>query len=70
MWLAALAWGASSVAVLASDKMAPQYREALRFQMQLGDTIASLNGVRSLGRVEQNDFDLTVEARINDSGCI
>src|SRR5207237_5688149 len=41
VWLAALAWGASSVAVLATAKMAPQYREALQFQMQLGDTIAN-----------------------------
>src|SRR5206468_2070369 len=44
VWLAALAWGASSIAVLIGDRLAPQYRDALRFQMSLGDTIANAFG--------------------------
>ncbi len=44
VWLAALAWGASSVAVLTGKRLAPQYRDALRFQMSLGDTIANALG--------------------------
>ena len=44
VWLAALAWGASQVAVLATGDEAPQYRAALAFQMQLGDTIANALG--------------------------
>jgi ferredoxin len=44
VWLAALAWGASSVAVLVTKGLAPQYREALAFQMKLGDTIANALG--------------------------
>src|SRR5439155_494505 len=44
VWLAALAWGASSVAVLTGESVAPQYRDALRFQMSLGDTIANALG--------------------------
>ena len=43
-WLAALAWGASSVAVLATGNEAPQYATALRFQMSIGDTIANALG--------------------------
>jgi len=44
VWLAALAWGASSVAVLIGATTAPQYREALAFQMRVGDTIANALG--------------------------
>ena len=44
VWLAALAWGATQVAVLSTGKEAPQYRAALVFQMQLGDTIADALG--------------------------
>jgi ferredoxin len=44
VWLAALAWGASQVAVLATGDEAPQYREALSFQMKLADTIANAMG--------------------------
>ena len=44
VWLAALAWGASQVAVLGMGDEAPQYREALTFQMQLADTIANALG--------------------------
>jgi ferredoxin len=43
-WLAALAWGASSIAVLATGDIAPQYREALALQMKLGATIANALG--------------------------
>ena len=44
VWLAALAWGASSVAVLTGKSLAAQYRDAIRFQMSLGDTIANALG--------------------------
>jgi len=44
VWLAALAWGASSVAALVADSLAPQYRDALRFQMRLGETIVNALG--------------------------
>ena len=44
VWLAALAQGASQVAVLMSGQEAPQYRAALAFQMQLGDAIANALG--------------------------
>jgi ferredoxin len=44
VWLAALAHGASQVAVLCTGREAPQYRDALAFQMQLGDAIANALG--------------------------
>ncbi len=44
VWLAALAWGASQVAVVATGDEAPEYRAALSFQMQLGDTITNALG--------------------------
>ncbi len=44
VWLAALAWGASQVAVLVTGDEAPQYREALAFQMRIADTIANALG--------------------------
>lgn len=44
VWLAALAWGASQVAVLATGREAPQYRAALAFQMRVADTIAQAQG--------------------------
>jgi len=43
-WLSALAWGAATVAVLVTGNEAPQYAEALRFQMSLGDAIANALG--------------------------
>ena len=43
-WLAAIAWGASSVAVLAVGSEAPQYAKALRFQMTIGETIVGALG--------------------------
>ena len=44
IWLAALAYGASQVAVLATADCAPQYLEALRAQMEIADTIAQAQG--------------------------
>jgi len=44
VWLAALAWGASSIAVAVGATIAPQYRDALAFQMRIGDTIANALG--------------------------
>ena len=44
VWLAALAWGASQVAVLATGNEAPQYREAIAFQMSVAETIAKALG--------------------------
>ena len=44
LWLAALAWGATQIAVLATGEEAPEYRAALAFQMQLGETIANALG--------------------------
>ncbi len=44
VWLAALAWGATQIAVLATGDEAPEYRAALAFQMRLGDTIANALG--------------------------
>ena len=44
LWLAALAWGAAQIAVLATGEEAPEYRAALAFQMQLGETIANALG--------------------------
>jgi ferredoxin len=43
-WMAALAWGASGVAVLATGREAPQYLAALRFQMSIAQTIANAQG--------------------------
>ncbi|MBK6603251.1 MAG: 4Fe-4S binding protein [Betaproteobacteria bacterium] len=44
VWLAALAHGASQVAVLALGDEAPEYREALERQMRIADTIAQALG--------------------------
>ncbi len=44
VWLAALAHGASQVAVLATGGEAPEYREALAQQMAIADTIAQALG--------------------------
>ena len=42
--LAALAWGASSVAVMTGATIAREYRDALTFQLRLGDAIANALG--------------------------
>jgi ferredoxin len=44
LWMAALAWGASSIGVLATGREAPQYLDALRFQMSIAQTIANAQG--------------------------
>jgi ferredoxin len=44
VWLAALAFGASQVAVLATGSEAPEYRAALEFQMGIADAIAQALG--------------------------
>jgi ferredoxin len=44
VWLAALAWGATEVVVLANGSEAPQYRDALRAQMQVAEAIARALG--------------------------
>ena len=44
LWLAALAWGGAGVAVLATGREAPQYLDALRFQMSIAQTIANAQG--------------------------
>ncbi len=44
VWLAALAWGATQIAVLTTGDEAPEYRAALAFQMRLGDSIANALG--------------------------
>jgi ferredoxin len=43
VWLSAIAFGASRIAVLLTDEEALQYREALREQMEVGEAI--LNGL-------------------------
>jgi ferredoxin len=43
-WLAALAWGAPEIVVLPGDKEPAHELDALRFQMQIGDTIAQSLG--------------------------
>ncbi len=43
-WLAALAYGASQVAVLLTGDVAPEYREALEREMRVADTIAQALG--------------------------
>jgi ferredoxin len=40
LWLAALAWGASQVAVLATGAEAPEYHAAITHQMRVADAIA------------------------------
>jgi ferredoxin len=44
LWLAALAHGATQVGVLLTGAEAPQYREALAFQMRIADAIANALG--------------------------
>ena len=44
VWLAAVAWGASQVAVLATGDEAPQYREAIAFEMSVAEAIAGALG--------------------------
>ena len=58
LWLAALAWGASQVGVLATGGEAPQYRDALAFQMTIAQQIA-----QSLGYQGEHFRLITAQAR-------
>ena len=59
LWLAALAWGASGVAVLATGDEAPEYHEALRFQMSIAQAIAD-------GMGYQGEHFRLIDARAGD----
>lgn len=48
LWLSAVAFGATQVAVLLTDEEAPQYKEALRAQMDIAQSI--LNGLGYTGQ--------------------
>jgi ferredoxin len=61
LWLAALAWGAAGVAVLATGREAPQYLDALRFQMSIAQTIANALGY-------QGEHFRLIDARAADAG--
>ena len=59
VWLAALAWGATGIAVLASGDEAPEYREALSAQMAIAQVIANAQGY-------QGEHFRLVDARVDD----
>ena len=61
LWMAALAWGASGVAVLATGNEAPQYHAALRFQMSIARAIANAQGY-------QGEHFRLVDASAGDAG--
>ena len=61
LWLAALAWGACNVAVLATGREAPQYLAALRFQMSIAQTVANAQGY-------QGEHFRLVDASVEDPG--
>jgi len=44
LWMSALAWGASGVAVLATGREAPQYLDALRFQLSIAQAVSNAQG--------------------------
>jgi ferredoxin len=44
LWLAAIAWGATGIAILATGREAPQYFDAIRFQMSIAEIIANALG--------------------------
>jgi ferredoxin len=44
VWLAAFSWGATQVAVLATGNEAPQYREAIAFEMSVAEAIVQALG--------------------------
>jgi ferredoxin len=60
LWMAALAWGASSVAVLASGDEAPEYRDALRAQMTIAQAIANAQGY-------QGEHFRLIDAHVDDA---
>jgi ferredoxin len=57
--MAALAWGASNVAILASGDEAPESREALRAQMAIAEAIANAQGY-------QGEHFRLIDARTED----
>ena len=59
LWMAALAWGASNVAILASGDEAPEYREALRAQLVIAQAIANAQGY-------QGEHFRLIDARTED----
>jgi ferredoxin len=59
LWMAALAWGATSVGVLATGDEAPEYHEALRAQMAIAQTIANAQGY-------QGEHFRLIDARVDD----
>jgi len=59
LWMAALAWGASNVAILASGDEAPEYREALLAQMAIAQAIANAQGY-------QGEHFRLIDARTED----
>ena len=61
VWMAALAWGATGVAVLATGREAPQYLAALRFQMSVAQAIANAQGY-------QGEHFRLVDASAHDVG--
>ena len=62
LWMAALAWGACGVAVLATGREAPQYRDALRFQMSIAQTVANAQGY-------QGEHFRLIDASTDDLGA-
>jgi len=60
LWMAALAWGASSIGVLATGREAPQYLDALRFQMSVAEAIANAQGY-------QGEHFRLIDARADDA---
>lgn len=59
LWMAAIAWGANSVAVLATGTEAPQYLDALQFEMSIVQTIANEQGY-------QGEHFRLIDARAGD----
>ncbi len=65
LWLAALAWGAAGVSVMFAGTEAPQYREALAFQMKLGDAVANALGYQGEHfRIVDADDPMAAEAAL------
>ncbi|MGH8800788.1 MAG: 4Fe-4S binding protein, partial [Casimicrobiaceae bacterium] len=69
LWLAAIAWGASQVAVLATGTEAPQYRDAITFQMSIAETIANALGYQGehLRRIAPSEAESDLSAIDDDS---
>jgi ferredoxin len=59
LWMSALAWGASGVAVLATGDEAPEYHDALLAQMAIAQTIANAQGY-------QGEHFRLIDARLDD----